>query len=1500
MKTATTNLDTYTFSGCLNLKTLWLSDSVKTFGRDVFYLCGAFDTLYYAGTELSLQMIKGGTLLTKTNITYITEDHLAQKEDRDLASREPQKPNVSLSIASKTYDGQPVPYQLTTNSDGEVTFKWMRSSVIIDGAPTEVGRYYLVVKITGTENYQPYIGHYSFFIREAKTQVNITSGSLDKVYDGKPVSNPTFTTNSPMTPTVTWKSGDAICASAPTLPGVYTVVISVPADGNFAAASAVMTVKITDEKGVCWDGTAASAFAGGDGTEQNPYQIANAKQLAYLASLINNTSTTAAYASAHYRLTADLFLNNGASSYAAWVTTPAGQRWAPIGKDSTCAFKGTLDGCGYTIYGMYTDSNTYSGLFGYLDGATVKNLCISASTAISAGGTSSYTGCVAAFAVDSAFHSVQVIDSIVYAKYEGGGIVGGVKCINDHTYFEDCVVDARIYHTAGSVRELGGYIGRTLASNRDKGVYFTDCVMRGEVSTGSSAAGFIANLAVNMPVTFTNCVNYASVTVKTGGAAGFINNPASTINAGVIKVINCINYGTITSGSGTVGGFFATLGMNQATVHVENSANYGTVSVTDAAGYAGGIVGKVNGEPLENSSVYLKNVVCVGTVESPMYYGAIIGGTASAHSPLVLDGVYYPDDAVAVSIGVLNGAASVNSTAPILVEWLNAKVAENSTYLRWQMGVAGPKFVSALRMDSTDLDRYTDGTPLQNPLYTVLVGDGAVTVTWYKDGVALAGAPSAAGDYVVVVSMAETDAFVGSSVKLDVTLTATGESTLRINDPSKVYDGTPISGPVINTTNEGATVTYTYYKGVYGSGTLLAGAPTDAGVYYVVVSVGAAGEYAAIEKYKAFEIKIAQGQFTSVNMEDREYSGTPAAITGYTYNGTTTVSVTYYKGTYLHRIERLDGAPVEVGRYVVILNAAPEANYSGAEAYCEFAILPISTSVTLSGSLTKEYDGNPVSAPAYTATESGGTVTITWKDAKGNVLAAAPSARGSYSVTVSLAANGNYAGTSVTEYFEIWQSGHVWSGDASASFAGGTGLESSPFLIATPEQLAYLSQLVNCAARYSLSGTVVVEGNDYAYASAHYKLTADLKMNENSASYKSWVTFAPKAADWVINAPANSFTPIGKSSTYRFAGAFDGNGHTISGLFVHLSADVGLFGHIKEGTVKNLTVKESVFAGPSKNYSTGSVASIIYQGTFEDLTVKDVSVFGDGYTGGISAVAGKGTAGLYNYFTRVTFDGTVASSGNHAGGFFGRMDVHSAIAEIKECSVRGSVYANANAAGFVASVGTNPRIIIWDSVNHASVTSATATAAGFVCNVFYTTAGIYVTQIKNVVNYGTVTGATYAGGILGTRTLNGTSTAGSVTIANVLNCGAVSTTGANAIAAGGIIGYAAATNGIKLYNCVSAKMPTGVGAGSVVGMLGGEEDKLTATQNFGYGNVIGSTPAFEIGDGKLTELTEAQLSGTASIAENTTLTQALNSAATEENGYKTWSVKDGVLTLAIQ
>ncbi len=132
-----------------------------------------------------------------------------------------------------------------------------------------------------------------------------------------------------------------------------------------------------------WDGSVATSYAGGSGDAASPYQIATPAQLALLAQQVNaGTSTSGKY----YQLTADIYLNGSAMTE--WKDTYAGfVQWTPIGGGTTSqSFKGTLDGNGKAIVGLYIydltvrgDGEVYKkgwGLIGTISGATVKNLAI--------------------------------------------------------------------------------------------------------------------------------------------------------------------------------------------------------------------------------------------------------------------------------------------------------------------------------------------------------------------------------------------------------------------------------------------------------------------------------------------------------------------------------------------------------------------------------------------------------------------------------------------------------------------------------------------------------------------------------------------------------------------------------------------------------------------------------------------------------------------------------------------------------------------------------------------------------------------------------------------------------------------------------------------------------------------------------------------------------------------------------------------------------------------
>jgi hypothetical protein len=137
-----------------------------------------------------------------------------------------------------------------------------------------------------------------------------------------------------------------------------------------------------------WIGTSMSPFNGGDGSEGDPYQIANNDQLVCLAKFVNqdtnDSSDSVKYSTKSFKLTNDLDLG-GAGSSAQGIDSSGFGGWEPIGVHKDFPFNGKFDGGGHSISRIFINKNdSYSavgrdenvGLFGLADGAVIKNLGI--------------------------------------------------------------------------------------------------------------------------------------------------------------------------------------------------------------------------------------------------------------------------------------------------------------------------------------------------------------------------------------------------------------------------------------------------------------------------------------------------------------------------------------------------------------------------------------------------------------------------------------------------------------------------------------------------------------------------------------------------------------------------------------------------------------------------------------------------------------------------------------------------------------------------------------------------------------------------------------------------------------------------------------------------------------------------------------------------------------------------------------------------------------------
>ena len=122
--------------------------------------------------------------------------------------------------------------------------------------------------------------------------------------------------------------------------------------------------------GDLWGGIEMSDHFDGEGTEEEPYQLRNDKDLKLLAYQVANEEVDG-YDGCYFELTKDISLNDSAS-------------WLPIGYYRSLSdsepypFKGTVEGNGYRVYNLKISdtSQSYAGLFGYTYGAVIRNLTV--------------------------------------------------------------------------------------------------------------------------------------------------------------------------------------------------------------------------------------------------------------------------------------------------------------------------------------------------------------------------------------------------------------------------------------------------------------------------------------------------------------------------------------------------------------------------------------------------------------------------------------------------------------------------------------------------------------------------------------------------------------------------------------------------------------------------------------------------------------------------------------------------------------------------------------------------------------------------------------------------------------------------------------------------------------------------------------------------------------------------------------------------------------------
>ena len=331
--------------------------------------------------------------------------------------------------------------------------------------------------------------------------------------------------------------------------------------------------------GAC-NGSIATAFAGGSGTESDPYQIDDGAQLAYLASEVNKGQT---YENSYFVLTADIDLVNHD-----W--TPIGNSFsdALLGGKDYSLFAGNLDGKGHTISNISigTESTPLEsdvfGLFGAtggkisnlnLDGVTIcgiaKNVSgyiigLAGALAGSASGpienchvtnlnmtmNTPDSGMAVAYwigglvgALDGSQHIEECSASGTIKELSGKGSIGGLigelgKAAKITYSHADVALDVKSDYYGGA--NVGGLIGKGNGKN-DPETVISNCYATGNVTGGAYSGGFAGSL---YGLNIKNCYATGEVTGAAASMATFAGTDASDEDA-YGSVTNCYTTGTL-------------------------------------------------------------------------------------------------------------------------------------------------------------------------------------------------------------------------------------------------------------------------------------------------------------------------------------------------------------------------------------------------------------------------------------------------------------------------------------------------------------------------------------------------------------------------------------------------------------------------------------------------------------------------------------------------------------------------------------------------------------------------------------------------------------------------------------------------------------------------------------------------------------------------------------------------------------------------------------------
>ena len=392
----------------------------------------------------------------------------------------------------------------------------------------------------------------------------------------------------------------------------------------------------------------------GSGTVGDPFKISTVGELYWFTGFTNNyVAVGEDFAvernKAHAILMNDIIVNPEllTDSYGLNASSSLLADWSPICASKGSPYCGTFDGQGYSISGLYYNTNGYQyEAYGFIarlgENGAVKNLTLKDTYffRVYTGNVTPYAAGIVAFAPEASNRIENChFDGVVGTKSDNfGGIAGGIVATNAGT-IKDCTVRGRVIGRdsySGDNGKAGGIAGQAYVT-----AMISDCTNYAEVLCMDSGpgVGYAGGIAGYLAGTVKDCSNWGFIHMYNHNnytyAGGIVGAASGTAEQRAV-ISRCFNEASFTGsgGSGIVDYIY------NGYVTVKNCYNTGSVTT--------GIVGIAKGAGI--SITYCHNV---GITTKPIIDSIINADDIEMENCYYVETSHYDTDRVEMTEAML-------------------------------------------------------------------------------------------------------------------------------------------------------------------------------------------------------------------------------------------------------------------------------------------------------------------------------------------------------------------------------------------------------------------------------------------------------------------------------------------------------------------------------------------------------------------------------------------------------------------------------------------------------------------------------------------------------------------------------------------------------------------------------------------------------------------------------------------------------------------------------